>query len=411
MNSRKEATLQKMKILAIADNLTQADYFKDIVATIREPLVVLDADLRVLSANRSFYKFFKVRKKETVGNLIYDLGNRQWDIPALRHLLETILPQKAVFNDYEVDHDFPSLGRRSLLLNARRIPAAPKEAQWILLAFEDISERMRLERTLQASEVRFRRAFETAQDGMLLIEKTGGQIENSNPSAEDSLGYSKGALKKKTLWDIGILKDEQQFKRTALELEDQGMVGLPDVNVPTRRGGHFPADVYLTDRAAVIQCNIREISERKQMVEKLQESEKRFRTLMEHSKEEISLIDPDGTLTWESPTSFRPLGYPPNTFVGRNIFDLFHPDERAAAARMMGKIREHPGSAQEGLFRLRHQDGSWHWVEGSLINLLEEPAVQSLVINYRDVTERMQAEEGLRESEERYRTLFMNMQN
>ena len=153
----------------IKSNPTQVETFKDIVATIREPLVVLDTELRVLSANRSFYKFFKVKAGETVGRLIYDLGNQQWDIPALRTLLETILPQKAVFNDYEVEHEFPTIGKRILLLNARRIPGPPKEPQWILLAFEDVSVRMRLERTLEASEERFRRAFETAHDGMLLI--------------------------------------------------------------------------------------------------------------------------------------------------------------------------------------------------------------------------------------------------
>jgi PAS domain-containing protein len=75
-------------------NPTQTEYFKDIVATIREPLVLLDADLRVLAANRSFYKFFRVKAGETIGQLIYDLVNRQWDIPGLRLLLETFLPKK-----------------------------------------------------------------------------------------------------------------------------------------------------------------------------------------------------------------------------------------------------------------------------------------------------------------------------
>ena len=79
--------------------LTQAEYFKDIVATIREPLLVLDVDLRVLAANRSFYKFFKVKAGDTIGRLVYDLGDRQWNIPGLRLLLETILPQKSVFDE------------------------------------------------------------------------------------------------------------------------------------------------------------------------------------------------------------------------------------------------------------------------------------------------------------------------
>ena len=90
---------------------TKVEYFKDIVATIREPLLVLDASLRVLAANRSFYKFFKVKVGETIGRLVYDLGDRQWDIPGLRLLLETIMPQKAVFNDFNVEHDFPPIGR------------------------------------------------------------------------------------------------------------------------------------------------------------------------------------------------------------------------------------------------------------------------------------------------------------
>ena len=94
-----------------------------------------------------------------------------------------------------------------------------------------------MERSLQASEERFRRAFETAQDGMLLVEKPDGHVVNSNQSAEDILGYSKQSLQKKKLWELGILKDERQFRQTALKLEEQGMVGLPDTTIPIRRGG------------------------------------------------------------------------------------------------------------------------------------------------------------------------------
>ena len=87
----------------------------------REPLISLDQDLRVVTVSRSFYEFFKVKPEETVGQLIYDLGNKQWDIPKLRELLETILPQKATFDNYEVEHDFATIGRRIMLLNARQI--------------------------------------------------------------------------------------------------------------------------------------------------------------------------------------------------------------------------------------------------------------------------------------------------
>ena len=97
------------------------EYAESIVNTVREPLIVLDQDLRVVTVSRSFYEVFKVKPGETVGQLIYELGNKQWDIPKLRELLETILPQETSFDDYEVEHDFATIGRRTMLLNARQI--------------------------------------------------------------------------------------------------------------------------------------------------------------------------------------------------------------------------------------------------------------------------------------------------
>ena len=97
------------------------EYAESIINTIREPLIALDQDLRVVTASRSFYEVFKVKHEETVGQLIYDLGNHQWDIPKLRELLETILTQKTTFDGYEVEHDFATIGRRIMLLNARQI--------------------------------------------------------------------------------------------------------------------------------------------------------------------------------------------------------------------------------------------------------------------------------------------------
>jgi PAS domain S-box-containing protein len=121
------------------------EYSESIVDTVREPLIVLDEDLRVVTASRSFYDFFKVNPEETVGKLIYTLGNKQWDIPKLRELLENILPNQATFDDYEVEHDFPGIGKRTMLLNARRIPDPPAKLKVILLAIEDITRRKQIE--------------------------------------------------------------------------------------------------------------------------------------------------------------------------------------------------------------------------------------------------------------------------
>ena len=116
-------------------------YAESIVRTVREPMVVLNGDLRVVSANPSFYRTFKVTPKETEGQLLYDLGNRQWDIPDLRHLLEEILPKDTQVEDFLVEHDFPEIGRRRMLLNARRVAQDGPSKQLILLAMEDVTDR------------------------------------------------------------------------------------------------------------------------------------------------------------------------------------------------------------------------------------------------------------------------------
>lgn len=121
------------------------DYAEAIVETVREPLVVLDGNLRVITANRSFYKIFHVTKKDTEQKLIYRLGNKQWDNPKLRHLLENILPQKTFFQDFEIEHDFPVIGKRTVLLNARKVVQKNSNKPMILLAIEDVTEKKHIE--------------------------------------------------------------------------------------------------------------------------------------------------------------------------------------------------------------------------------------------------------------------------
>ncbi len=117
-----------------------------IVNTIHDPLLVLDERFYVLSASRAFYETFHVDPAQTRGRLLYSLGDGQWDIPALRTLLETIIPTQAAMDDFEVEHDFPGLGRRIMLLNARQVVYAEKPGKTILLAFTDISARRTIER-------------------------------------------------------------------------------------------------------------------------------------------------------------------------------------------------------------------------------------------------------------------------
>jgi two-component system cell cycle sensor histidine kinase PleC len=204
--------------------------FEDIIETAREPLVVLDAHLRVLMASRSFYESFKVTPKGTVGNLIYDLGNRQWDIPGLRTLLEEVLPKKNKFDDYKIEHVFSGIGRKIILLNARRITQAENGPQLILLALEDITEKMRLEKELtertrdteqaQSNAEAATRAnediIETVREPLLVLDSD-LRVLKANRSFYDSFRVTPGETIGNLIYDLGNRQWDIPRLRTLLE--------------------------------------------------------------------------------------------------------------------------------------------------------------------------------------------------
>ena len=148
-----------------------------------------------------------------------------------------------------------------------------------------------------------------------------------------------------------------------------------------------------------------DITERKRAEEALRDSEKRFRALVEYSTDEVSLITADGRLLYESPSATPTLGYLPNQFLGQDLFRLVHPDDLEHVRSQFARLLQGPGRHLRDQFRLRHRSGEWRWVEAVGTNLLAEPAVQAIVINYHDITERKEAEQALREAEHQYRSL------
>lgn len=125
-------------------------YIQTVVDTLREPFLILDEELRVISANKTFYATFQVTQAETEDKRVYDLGNGQWNIPKLKILLEDILPKNTYFEEFKVEHTFPKIGYKIMLLNARRIYTTGEERPIMLLAMEDITRQKQLEDQLKA---------------------------------------------------------------------------------------------------------------------------------------------------------------------------------------------------------------------------------------------------------------------
>jgi signal transduction histidine kinase len=172
---------------------------------------MLDTSLRVRSANRAFYKTFQVSSEETEDHLIYELGNGQWDIPVLRTLLEDIIPTSSVFNDFELEHTFPNIGRRVMLLNARKLEAGP-HGELLVLAMEDVTERRRAEADLKATEMYAQNIVDTVRKPLLILDATlrvrsGNRafyeaFQVSSEETENHLFYELGSGQ----WDIPELK-------------------------------------------------------------------------------------------------------------------------------------------------------------------------------------------------------------
>jgi two-component system CheB/CheR fusion protein len=148
------AVISFIDIDAIKRGLEEAKEARDqaqaIIATVREPLVILDTDLRIVAANPSFYETFQTLREETEGHSLFDIGNRQWNVPRLRALLEEVLPRQSVVERFEVEQHFETVGWRTMLLNARRVLSADGQPALILLAMDDVTEAKRAEATRAA---------------------------------------------------------------------------------------------------------------------------------------------------------------------------------------------------------------------------------------------------------------------
>ena len=162
-----------------------------ILDSVREPLVILDSDLMVVKANRSFYRTFNVFPERTEGMLVYELGNQQWDIPKLRELLEDILPQNTIFNDFEVEHHFEAIGQKIMHLNARKIYSQEIQTQLILLAIEDVTEReyyrRNLEKIVETRTAELRSARQEAENALIEIRQLKDRLEAERAYLQDEI--------------------------------------------------------------------------------------------------------------------------------------------------------------------------------------------------------------------------------
>lgn len=251
------------------------DYAEGLIETVREPLIVLDADLRVERATAAFYETFRVSRAETEGRLIYDLGDGQWNLPRLRELLGEALFQNHSFEDMEIEHAFPHIGRRRMLLNGKRISPDGAHRRSVLLAIEDVTERH------EQAEVRYQRMFETAKDGMVICDAETEKIIDVNPFLLELLQYRREQVIGRTLGELEAFQTAGDGITMVADAAAKEIVRRDGVSLRGIRGGIVQTDIvanrYMLGSRPVVQINMRDVTERHRAEHQLKEQEQQLR--------------------------------------------------------------------------------------------------------------------------------------
>jgi len=283
------------------------------------------------------------------------------------------------------------------------------EVEWLnkkahLIIIRDITDRKRAEEALSVSEVRYRQLFELAKDGILILDAETGMIVDVNPFLTEMLGFSHEQLMRKAIWEIGFFKDIASNQANFIELQRQGYVRYEDLPLETADGRRieveFVSNVYTVDHQKVIQCNIRDITDRRRAEEALQELKERFRQVAENAQEWIWEVDGDGLYTYASPVVEKILGYKPEEMVGtKHFYDLFHPEDREALKKSAFEVFAKKQSFRELMNRNVHKNDETVWLSTSGVPILDK---KGNLLGYRgadiDITERKRVEEALKAS-------------
>jgi PAS domain S-box-containing protein len=384
--------------------------YRLITETATDVIIVIDEESNILFANHAVEETFGYSSAQIIGQpltMLMPESMRQHHRAGIARYMKT--------------------GHKQLAWGAVELPGLHKSGKEIPLeisfaessangkriftgTMRDITERKRAEESMRLSSEILQRV-----KSLVLVSDKDGQITYVNQSVKTLLGYEPDDLLGDGWWQISRLDlDEAQRERARILIFADRATAVHSVSVEPyermvkdKHGGlHWILWQDVTGLDGQVIGVGHDITERKQAELELEQSEKRFRALIEHNADAIVLTNSEGIVLYASPSADQVLGTPLDELIGLSSFTGLHPDDVARTTQLLGDLLQTPGTSALFEVRFQHRDGSWHWIEGTGTNLLDEPAVQAVVGNYRDITERKEAEESLSESEERFRLMF-----
>ena len=397
-------------------------YAQNVVDTVREPLLILDATLRVRSANRAFYQMFHVSFGETEGRLINELGNGQWDSPDLRTLLEDIIPRNSVFDNFEFERTFPVIGRRVMLLYARQLQTG-HPGELLVLAMEDVTTRKQAEEALLKAGALQNAIFHSANFSSIATDEK-GVIQIFNVGAERMLGFTAAEVMN-TITPADISDPQEVITRAkALSAElgtpitpgfealvfkaARGIEDIYELTYIRKDGSRFPAVVSVTalrdDQNAIIgylligtdnTARKQVEAERMLLDQRVRDQQFYTRSLIESNIDALITTDPRGIITDVNKQMEALTGCTRDELIGAPFKDYFTDPERAEAGinRVLGE-----GKLTNYELTARARDGQETVVSYNATTFHDRArTLQGVFAAARDITERSRLEKQMRE--------------
>ncbi|MBC7877924.1 MAG: PAS domain S-box protein [Anaerolineales bacterium] len=406
----RDNTEHKRLILALQEN--EKKYF-NLLNQSSDGIFIIDLAGNILTVNKAMCTELEFSEEEFLSMNIWDIIPEQY-LDQYRERLTKILAGES----FEQAGEYEVRGKNGKN-HYVEVLSTPHYRGGDIVGFQgiarDISARKQAEQALQESEARNRRLVEHLPT--VVYTNAVGDASSTlyvSPQIQTLLGYTPQEwLADTNLWEKSLHPEDRQYVLEQVAATNQTKKPFEMEYRMIARDGHL---VWVHDQIVLMnelegegqlwQGIMLDITESKQAEQALQESEKRFRALVENNSDAITLLDANGIALYDSPAAPGMLGYAPEDWIGQDVFALIHPDDLPRMRDLFEKLVKIPGARDHSTFRLHHKSGSWLWIEMVTTNLLAEPGVNAIVLNYHNITERKQASDALRRSDERFRQVW-----
>ncbi len=420
-STNEELTVVNQEMSGLNEQIREAKtYAESIVTTIREPLMVLDKNLRIRSANQAFYKTFQVAEHETEGVYIYDLGNRQWNIPELRTLLEQILPEKTTFAEVEVTHNFPHIGKRTMLLNASEMVKENGAEKLILLAIEDVTEQTNARKKIEESEKDLQDIFYQAPAAIAVLQGENHKYVLANALYQKMISRTEEQLFGKTVREVfpesgasGAFEIfDAVFKtgETFVAPEFEAMIDRFNEGTPHTTYYHFTLKPLKTGgKVTSLMVVAYDITEQILARKKIEASEKRYDMMVMQSPFAFAVLKGKDMIISLANDSIKEMWGKGAEIEGKPLLDVLPEIKDQGFPELLTEVYATgiPYTAYEILVRLRRK----RKMEDVYFNFVYQPyreadeTISGVAIIANEVTPRALVNKKIKESEEHFRML------